>query len=367
MGDDGGDFGGDGSFGGSFGDAAVGSFGGLGDVGGLGGGLGGMGTGGLGDASFGGDSMGAGGGMGDSPFSQDFSQAFGAMPTTTDSLGGSLGGIFGSSEVAPGAYGDLGVSLSDGYAPGIMDNIAKFAQTPWGKAALTAISFANPALGMALGIGNMAMQGAQGKGGQAMGGALGSAIGGFAGGPIGSQLGGMVGASALGGHQGVAGNPANDFGQGTNLGGGIIGGLASLYGYNKNQQGNKEQLSTLQNMYGPDSPYAQQLRQSLSRKDAASGRRSQYGPREVALQAQLAQQYSRNAPVMAQLNQQNTANRNAMLAQLGGVYRQMGGLSGISSAGSAISGGFQGLSDMYGGGGWGTGNDFGNMDLGLNF
>lgn len=45
--------------------------------------------------------------------------------------------------------------------------------------------------------------------------------------------------------------------------------------------------ANLAGMFGPNSAAAQQLRQTLERKDAAAGRRSQYGPREVELLANL--------------------------------------------------------------------------------
>lgn len=57
----------------------------------------------------------------------------------------------------------------------------------------------------------------------------------------------------------------------------------------------------LQDLYSPNSAYAQQLRQQLARKDAAAGRRSQYGTREVELQARLAELNSRNAPALADI------------------------------------------------------------------
>lgn len=52
------------------------------------------------------------------------------------------------------------------------------------------------------------------------------------------------------------------------------------------------QINAVDNMYGQNSAYANQMRQELERKDAAAGRRSQYGGREVELQAKLAAQQS---------------------------------------------------------------------------
>lgn len=57
---------------------------------------------------------------------------------------------------------------------------------------------------------------------------------------------------------------------------------------NATQQALQGQMGSLAGMYAPDSPYAKQLAQQLARKDAASGRNSQYGNRAVELQARLA-------------------------------------------------------------------------------
>lgn len=92
-----------------------------------------------------------------------------------------------------------------------------------------------------------------------------------------------------------------------------------LLSYNQNKKGIKNQIGDLQSLYGPNSAYSQQLKQELERKDAASGRRSQYGPRNVELQARLAQQASQLAPTLAQLHSQGNSQRDR-------VYRDVGGL-----------------------------------------
>ena len=72
--------------------------------------------------------------------------------------------------------------------------------------------------------------------------------------------------------------------------GAVLGGLEGT----RNQRNLGQQLGTTANqltdLFSPDSPYAKQLRQQLERKDAAAGRRSQYGTRETELAAQLAKQ-----------------------------------------------------------------------------
>ena len=75
----------------------------------------------------------------------------------------------------------------------------------------------------------------------------------------------------------------------------------------------KGQMTSLAGMYGQDSPYAQALREQLQRKDAAAGRRSQYGAREVNLQAELAKMQPQVSNAMSQLgHQMQGINKQAM-------------------------------------------------------
>lgn len=94
---------------------------------------------------------------------------------------------------------------------------------------------------------------------------------------------------------------------------GTIKGLAQLYTGYRGQRDNSRMLKGLTDLYSQNGAYAQQLRKQLSRQDAASGRRSQYGPREVELQAKLAQMTSGQIPAMNQMYQQQAMARNAML------------------------------------------------------
>jgi hypothetical protein len=106
-----------------------------------------------------------------------------------------------------------------------------------------------------------------------------------------------------------------------------LGGL--LYGSNKFNKGSNQQINDLQSMYGPNSAYAQQMQKTLEARDAASGRRSQYGPRSVELQAALAAANSRNAPTLAGLHQQQATQRWKQQQALMFLYQQMGGAKGI--------------------------------------
>lgn len=124
-----------------------------------------------------------------------------------------------------------------------------------------------------------------------------------------------------GGTPGINGNVPNQGGEnGFNVGA-LAEGLLGLYGNRgggnidgaaADNQAVSQQIQSLGNMYSPNSPYAQQLRQTLERKDAAAGRRSQYGPREVQLMAALADKQASVSDSMGRLAQTNQANQIAL-------------------------------------------------------
>jgi hypothetical protein len=113
-------------------------------------------------------------------------------------------------------------------------------------------------------------------------------------------------------------------------GGGGYGDLAaSLFGaYNAFNQRKqlKDQQRQLQQLFSPDSPYAQQARQRIERKDAAGGRRSQYGPREAQIAALLADRQAQTFPQQQRYQQGIGALDNSFINNLlrGGqqAYRQ---------------------------------------------
>ena len=117
----------------------------------------------------------------------------------------------------------------------------------------------------------------------------------------------------------------------------LLGGLASIYASRQANNAINSQLDNINGLYGPDSAYAKQMEESLRRRDAAAGRRSQYGPRAVELQAALAGQAGKLAPMISQLNNQKTGNRNLLLATLMNNPSIMGGLNN----------GFSKLGDMW--------------------
>lgn len=246
---------------------------------------------------------------------------------------------------------------SSGYGPGMQDNTGLFEQlsrilnNPFGKFGLSVASKSNPGLQAfmgALGTFNKGQSMSQGTRGQAIGGMLGGLGGmiGLAGGPAGAIAGSYTGnalGNAIGGTGPSYSGPSMD---NTGISGGnlALGGLGALY---QNRQNNNDiggQIKSLQSLYSQNSPYAQQMRQALERKDAASGRRSQYGPREVELQARLADAASRQAPTLAGLYGQRMQNRNNLLNTVGYGIQQAGGLGNI----------YNGLTGLFGGN-----NDFG--------
>lgn len=328
----------------------------------------------MGESDFGGDPS---GGYGDGNYGADFGAGNASLGGDLSSYGGSdfsdaamdaLGALDGYASFDPMGYGmdsmSQGVSgtYSDaaaGYGEGMGDD-------SWGgRLGRMALSFAKSKAAGRLGLGPIpgmietAYASRNDKNqSRSLGswGALGGGLLGALTGPVGAVVGAYAG-SQIGQNQGrgmasyTGPGPQSEMGNGTMdllTGAGL--GLAGLYANNQNSRGINNQIGALSGMYGQGSPYAQALRQQLERRDAAGGRRSQYGPREVELQAQLAQMASRNAPGLAALYGQRAGMRNQNLAQLAGLYRAMGGYQGIRG----------GFNDLFGGmgGGGGIPTDF---------
>ena len=77
--------------------------------------------------------------------------------------------------------------------------------------------------------------------------------------------------------------------------------LADVTAQNQGLEGNIGTWNAnLDSIRDPNSAYMQQARQAIERKDAAAGRRSQWGERETQLSAQLAEQYNKYAPGLQQ-------------------------------------------------------------------
>lgn len=313
---------GDGGLGAGVGFNGDGSFGGLG----LGDGFGAPGVDGLGSLGFGGVALSDVGmpdmgsfGIGSMGLSSD-------GPSFGDGMGAGLGS-FGFGTQSPEDSGVLG-KLSKGLLSAVLGHLGVPSMAS--QAAIAGLSGKGP-----VGVTNGAIQGTLGM--------LGTALGGPFGGFAANTLGGIMGANATG-PGGQAGPTAN----GGNSGSGSLWdtlpmGLASLYMNNQASKGVGNMLGGLQSLYSQDSPYAQAMRQQLARRDAAAGRRSQYGPREVELQAKLAQMASGQIPAMTNLMQAQNGLRNQRTMDLLTLYNKAGGFNGIRSGFNDISNGLQGL------------------------
>ena len=161
------------------------------------------------------------------------------------------------------------------------------------------------------------------------GGAMGGAIGGSVAGPWGGALGSMYGATK-GGQ--LAREAEGTYGMGTastkSSSSPDYGLLAGAWLGQKAAKDFGQQKSDLQSLYGQNSPYAQQLRQRLQREDAAAGRRSQVGQREVELQARLADLNSRNAPQVQSLTKDQRMAQLSTLRDLAWLGKQAGWFGG---------------------------------------
>ncbi len=107
--------------------------------------------------------------------------------------------------------------------------------------------------------------------------------------------------------------------------------LAGLYSSNKQNQNLSSLAKDMAGMYKPGSSYEEQLRKELQRRDAMSGRRSQYGPRAVELQARLAEMASRQAPALAQIYAQQGNTQNQVMKDLLNLGQYSGGFNYLSS------------------------------------
>lgn len=330
AGGDGGAFGGGDGFGNGFG-------------GGFGNGMGGM-SGGEG-AGFGGLGGFGNGEGGDTGTGDNFSSA----------LNGDLG--FNSGLGMEGFGAGLGTGISSGLGD-YSTNTSDQTVSPWARALkgimglVPGTQLGKAAIGMGTNLASPNPSAASAIGNAGLGMAAGAI-----GGPVGMGLGAIGGALGWGNAIGNALGKGNPAGNGTSNGamgsGGDLGSIASgLYGMYKGNQADK-QASTLANMYGQNSPYAAAMRQQLDRRDAAAGRRSQYGPREVELQAALANQYGRNAPTMMAMQNRADMIRGQGMAMLArGIKPSLANMfsSGSSWAPAQSS---QTLGSLYSGSGYG--------------
>lgn len=165
---------------------------------------------------------------------------------------------------------------------------------------------------------------------------------------------------------GSGGSGSSSGGTGGGLGGllggnGDIGGLIrSLYDLYANKKASDQispALDKLNHLYEVGTPEANQLQKELDARDAAAGRRSQYGTRAVELRAKLADSQARllSSPGYLNLNQAYAQNSTGGIAGL--LAQLTGGGSGGSSGGgilnqignAAVGTGSNWLSSLFGG------------------
>lgn len=186
-----------------------------------------------------------------------------------------------------------------------------------------------------------------------VGGALGGPLGAFAG----NQLSGMMGdqESTRTADDSNFFTPSGQEGSsmmrdlvGTLTSGNSLGQLATgaigAYQGNRAAKASDGAINTVNNLYSPTSPYAQHMRQAMERKDAAGGRRSQYGTRETELAALLTQAHSGalTSPGYGNLLQQRNQQRSRGTNNLIGLLQSKEGQTLLGQGGSALSRMFQG-------------------------
>jgi hypothetical protein len=343
MGDGSDGFGGDANFDGSMG---------FGDTGGLGntgndsfGSLGGEGFGDLGGQDTGSMGVSFNDTNFNSPFNFDGSMSFGDM--------GGLGNI------GQDSFGSLGDGLGiNGDDDGFSGKLLGFLTSKGTQAALNALGVPGMVSSIAGIASNAAHNGPVGAGqgfgslaGTLAGTAFGGPLGGFLGGQLGSALGGAGFGGAENAGQGFGGSnssngPGNAGGGGSGLND-ILQALGGAYMGNRATGQYNSAINSLNDLYSPNSPYAQMMRQQLERRDAASGRRSQYGNREVELAAALANSHAQalTSNGYGNLMKQRGTAQNQGLNTLLALMSKGGPLNGLANKGVGMV--QNGLSSLF--------------------
>jgi len=112
------------------------------------------------------------------------------------------------------------------------------------------------------------------------------------------------------------------------------------------QQAQNRYADQINQMFAPNSPYAQQMQQTLARQDAAAGRNSQYGNRAVQLAAALTQA---RAQALGNQNYYRAATATPGASMLNGLFANFSSPQGIQQLGQIGSAGLNGLQSLFGG------------------
>lgn len=226
--------------------------------------------------------------------------------------------IFGGGILGAGALVGAGMGGAAAGASGLGEGLADFTMAPAGGGAAFVPSTAAEMTGM--GVGSSA--------------AAGSGIGSILG-KIGTKVGGSMLSSGIGSlFNGGSGNSGS--GGGLNLSNiiGLAGGVNDAFQQNRSSSDMRSwlnsQQSKIDNLYNPGTPEYNALWDEMSRKDAAAGRNSQYGPRSVDLAARIAQ-------IKADNTTRFTTGTSKALADA--LNQRAGAFSGLSAAGQRLASG----------------------------
>lgn len=187
--------------------------------------------------------------------------------------------------------------------------------------------------------------------------------------PTQSGLGGLFN-TVKGGYNSLFNTPIESLGgitgsQGMN-GVRLASSLYDMFAKNKMAGAEQDRYNALNNQimnsYAPGSPELKQLRDAMAAKDAAAGRNSQYGAREVNLAAQL------NAQKIAQqaaINQQQNGLLNSTLANRYGGLNSLFGYMGLGSGKASVLGNGNGANPASIGGTIGDMGSLGNTNYSI--
>lgn len=117
-----------------------------------------------------------------------------------------------------------------------------------------------------------------------------------------------------------------------------------MYQQYAQQQAQNNYANSIQQMFSPNSAYAQQMQQTLARQDAAAGRNSQGGTRAVQLAAALTQA---QAQAMGGNNYAKAATATPGASALNNVFAQFGNPQGIQQLSQFGSGAFNSLQGLF--------------------
>jgi hypothetical protein len=123
-----------------------------------------------------------------------------------------------------------------------------------------------------------------------------------------------------------------------------LGNLLGLINARNQRNGWDEQMRELDKNFSVDSPYAKNMRQQVERRDAAAGRNSQYGTREVELAGNLAEKKANAVKDLITMQNNKYAADNSFNRDLGAMFSA----GGNNSIFSGLSSSFQDLLKLIG-------------------